>query len=124
MKPVQTLLNIIAQKKPQRVFSVPAGNKRITAIEQEFILSSSDEHGRSRDKVHLQYVGSSRMLGTQKWHYISIKAASDRFRVPVRTIQQLCHDGRLICQRQGSGENSPWLVAEESIRAYCAAQRT
>ncbi len=123
MKPVEALLNVIARKKPRRVFTARVGNKRITAVEQEFILGPSDGHG--KDRVQLQYAGGGpRLLVSGGWHFIPIKFASERFHVPVRTLQQLCHDGKLVCRRLGDGENNPWLVAEESVRAYCAALRT
>jgi hypothetical protein len=119
MKPVQTLLNVIARKKPRRVFTAQVGNKRIAAIEQEFILAPTDGPNHGRDRVQLQYAGGNPRLLPGRWHFISVKSASDRFHIPVRTIQQLCHDGKLICQRQGNNDNSPWLVAEESMQAYC-----
>ena len=121
MKPMETLLNVIARKKPRQVFTAHVGNKKIRGIEQEFILAPSDS--RSREKVQVQYVGGSPRLLGGRFHFISVKNASERYRIPIRTIQQLCHDGKLVCQRQGGNENSPWLVAEESMQAYCNAQR-
>ncbi len=125
MKPVEALLSVIARKKPRRVFTARVGNKRITAVEQEFILGPSDGHGHGKDRVQLQYAGGGpHLLGSGRWHFIPVKFASEHFHVPVRTLQQLCHDGKLVCRRLGEGENSPWLVAEESVRAYCAALLT
>ncbi len=123
MKPMEALLNVIARKKPRRVFTARVGDRKVTAVEQEFVLAPSDGRSHGRDRVQVQYTGGPAGSGPRllpgHWHFISVKAASDRYRVPVRTIQQLCHDGKLICQRQGNNENSPWLVADESMQAYC-----
>ena len=122
MKPMQALMKVIAHKKPRRVFTARVGNHNLQAIEQEFILAPADAHGRA--KSHAQVNGANRqLLSSGRMHFISVKAASERYHIAARTIQQLCHDGRLVCQRQGKNENSPWLVAEESVQVYCNTLR-
>ena len=124
MKPMEALMKVIARKKPRRVFTAHVGNQKLQAIEQEFILAPAEGRGRGRDRAQLQYADAApRRLSSGRLHFITIKAASERYHVATRTIQQLCHDGRLVCQRQGNNENSMWLVAEESVQAYCATQR-
>ena len=123
MKAVQTLLNVIAKKKPKEVFSVRAGNRTIRGVEQEFVLEPSSS--KRKGDVQIEYTsGKKRLLaGDKGLHFISVKAASDKYKLAARTIQQLCRDRKIVSRRQGSGDNSPWLVAEESIRAYCEKQR-
>jgi len=56
-------------------------------------------------------------------HYISVKQASDKYKLAQRTVQDLCHSGKVVGKRQGSGDAAPWLVGEESLRAYLKTQR-
>lgn len=121
MKTMQSLLNVIARKKPREVFSTRVGNHTIRAVEQEFVLKPAQK--RQEDSVQVEYVAGKRNLlaGDRRAHFITVKAASDKYKLAVRTIQQLCRERKIVCQRQGDGENSPWLVAEESIKAYCKA---
>jgi hypothetical protein len=123
MKAVQSLLNVIAKKKPKEVFSARVGNRTVRAVEQEFILEPSSS--KRKGDVHLEYASNQKRLlpGDKGLHYISVKTASDKYKLAVRTVQQLCRDRKIISRRQGNGDNSPWLVAEESIKAYCDAQR-
>lgn len=123
MKAVQSLLNIIAKKKPRDVFSVRVGDRKIRAVEQEFILEPSGS--KRKGDVRVDYNGNTRRLvgGGKGLHYISVKDASQKYKLAVRTIQQLCRDRKIVSRRQGGGDNSPWLVAEESIKSYCEAQR-
>jgi len=122
MKAVQSLLNVIAKKKPKEVFSIRDGNRTIRGIEQEFVLKPSTS--KRKGDVHLEYTSGKKRLmpGDKGLHYISVKAASDKYKLAARTIQQLCRDRRIISRRQGNSDNSPWLVAEESLKAYCDAQ--
>lgn len=120
MKTMQSLLNVIAGKKPRQVFTAKVGNKRVRAIEQEFIL----EHGGvSGDAVKVEYVSPARLPSPKNMHYITVKQASDKYKIAQRTVQDLCHNNKIVCRRQGKGENAPWLVGEESLRAYLKAQR-
>jgi hypothetical protein len=122
MKPMQALMKVIAQKKPRRVFTAQVGNRNLQAIEQEFILAPAENTRRGHNKAQLNGT-NNRLLSSGRLHFISVKSASERYHIAARTIQQLCHDGRLVCQRQGTNENSPWLVAEESIQMYCSSLR-
>lgn len=120
MKTMQSLLNVIAGKKPRQVFTAKVGNKRVRAIEQEFIL----EHGgASGDAVKVEYVTPARLPSPKNMHYITVKQASDKYKIAQRTVQDLCHNNKIVCRRQSKGENAPWLVGEESLRAYLKAQR-
>jgi hypothetical protein len=122
VKAMQSLLNVIARKKPREVFSTQVGNHTVRAIEQEFVLEPA--RGKKGDSVQVEYVAGKKNLlnGDRFAHYITVKAASDKYRLAVRTIQQLCRERKIVCRRQGAGDNSPWLVAEESIKAYSEAQ--
>jgi hypothetical protein len=120
MKPLQAFMKVIAHKKPRRVFSAQVGNHKLQAIEQEFTLAPVV--GTSRTNAKLKGAHTP-LLTSGRLHFITVKAASERFHVAARTIQQLCHDGRLVFQRQGKNENSPWMVAEESMQAYCKTLR-
>ena len=120
MKPLQSLLRVFAGKQSTPVFTARAGKKRIKAVEQEFIFTSRDGMRNIADQVQMDYVPVKRLgPGAKSYHFINVKEASEKFRLAARTIQQLCHDGKVVCQKQGHGENSRWLVAEESLRAYC-----
>ena len=123
MKSMQSLLKVFAPKQPTHVFTTRMGNKTIKAVEQEFIFTSRD--GKIADDVQVDYASKRRpaLPAGGSFHFIQVKEASDRFRLAVRTIQQLCHDGKVVCQKQGRGETSRWLVAEESLRAYLKAQK-
>ena len=121
MKALQTLLNVVARKKPRQVFSSRVGSRTVRAIEQEFTLESAGNN--RQDSIQVEYSSGRQALPPGgSTHFITVKAASDKFRIPIRTLQQLCRDQRIICRRQGRGDNSPWLVAEESLKAYCNAQ--
>lgn len=121
MKTVQSLLNVIAGKKPRQVFTAKVGNKRIRGVEQEFVLESGG--AAKGDAVKLEYVTPARLPSPKNMRYISVKQASDKYKIAQRTVQDLCHGGKVVGKRQGSGENAPWLVGEESLRAYLKTQR-
>lgn len=124
MKVVQSLLNVISKKPPKEVFNVRVGNRTVRGVEQEFILEPASS--KRKDSVQVSYTGGKKRLlsgDSRGMHYISVKAASNKYKLAVRTIQQLCRDRKIISRRLGASENSPWMVAEESIRAYCDAQR-
>ena len=96
MKAVQSLLNVIAKKKPKEVFSVRVGNSTIRGVEQEFILEPSTS--KRKGDVHLEYSGGRKRLpaGDKGMHFISVKAASAKYKLAIRTIQQLCRDRKII----------------------------
>jgi hypothetical protein len=121
MKAMQSLLKVFTKNEPAQVFTAPVGKRRIKAIEQEFIFTGRDS--RVADAVQVEYASKRPALTAGRGkHYIQVKEASSKFRLAVRTIQQLCHDGKVECRRQGRGENSAWLIVEESLRAYLDAQ--
>jgi hypothetical protein len=123
MKPMQSLLRVFARKQPGHVFTARVGTKTIKAVEQEFVFTSRDGMRNVADQVQIEHASVKRLgPGGKSLHFINVKEASEKFRLAARTIQQLCHDGKVVCQKQGQGENSRWLVAEESLRAYCKAQ--
>jgi hypothetical protein len=122
MKPLEALMKVVAHKKPRRVFTTQVGNRNLQAIEQEFILAPVEAPSRGKNRSQLNGA-NRRFLPSGRMHFISVKTASERYHIAARTIQQLCHDGRLVCQRLGSSENSPWLVAEESVQVYCDTLR-
>src|SRR5450759_2447618 len=98
MKPLKAFMKVIAHKKPRRVFTAQVGNHKLQAIEQEFTLAPAA--GTSRGNGNAKLNGAhTRLLTSGRLHFITVKAASERYHVAARTIQQLCHDGRLVCQR-------------------------
>ena len=123
MKVMETLLNVIAKKKPRDVFKVRMGDRVVRAVEQEFTLEPAGK--KRKGDTSIEYAGKPmRLTGAHKdLHYISVRDASHKYKLAVRTVQQLCRDQKVVSLRQGHSENSPWLVAEESIKAYCEAQR-
>src|SRR5262249_27410887 len=123
MKPMQSLLQVLLRKQPAHVFTARVGSKTVKAVEQEFIFTSRDDMRNVADQVQVDHASVKRLgPGNKSLHFINVKEASEKFRLAARTIQQLCHDGKVICRKQGQGDNGRWLVAEESLRAYCKTQ--
>lgn len=124
MKAMESLLKVIAKKQPREVFNARVGNRTVRAVEQEFILESTTNKRSADVRLESGRAAMKRLpAGAKSLHYITVKAASDKYGLAVRTVQQLCRERKVISRRQGTGENSPWLVAEESIKAYCEAHR-
>ncbi len=124
MKAMESLLKVIARKPPREVFNARVGNRTVRAVEQEFILDAALNRRSADVRLEGGRAAIKRLpAGARSLHFITVKAASDKYRLAVRTVQQLCRDRKVVCRRQGMAENSPWLVAEESIKAYCDAQR-